>query len=250
MKEVCKRTIFAIGLLLLLTNGYGQWHLRHHYPIADYPTSPMRAVSGAIVVDCDIDSVYIECGSGVIRQNRIRLNNVEEEKMGPFCISTSEFSDSLDTWVTFLHSAENGHLQCDVRCFRSFYGTLPSFFTPDSCHCFSTHQQLSDTDTFILQVYSIVKDANVSTLQLRGKSLILDSLIGQTDKCGLFTLDIPMNQESYFGLFIDKNYICWVRILVTSDGFVPRFRTCSKIVRNTRKHQRRIMNYRKIRLDC
>lgn len=255
-KKTIGKAILMIGLLFMLANGYAQrdqWYLRHHqqyYPIADYPTAPMRAVNSSIIVDSDIDSVYIACGSGVLSKKRIRPNNVEEDKAGPFRIAINEFSDSLHRWALFLNSVENEHLQYQVRCFCSSYGTVPSLYTPDSCHCFSTHQQLADTDTCVLEVYSIVKDANVSTLRLFRKTLVLDSLIGRTDTCGLFTLDIPVNQETFFGFFLNDNYICWIRILVTKDGFIPQFINKRDCYRQTRKHPKRIRNFRKGAILC
>ena len=210
------------------------------YPIVDYPTKPLQAENCYLISNVAVDSVYLGYGSGWMCAKKVRLNNVEEEKCGPFHAVLTSMNWTEMRRELCLKDAGEGRVSCEVRTCESGESFILNKEPLDSC----CERRFRVLDTaFLIARYDVVKEVNVARLQLKGRRLRMGSVVGKTDTCGLFTMDVPLNQEVFYGFFFDNRYIYWVRVLITSNGFNPNFpKECDapECYRYTRVNWRRI----------
>ena len=227
-KYICigSKFIVLLNLLFLTCNTMSQNYLKMRFPI-HYPTADIPAIKDiTIVSDCPIDSIFWDCGCGSFKKNRIRLRNYEEEKISPFDVIFYEFSPrTLEDYV-FIKKCKEDHVNLETRCVYGYQALYTIDYSgleiQDSDYCFSRHIRMNDADdTTLTAVYHVVKDVNVVRLKLKKEHLILDSSLGLTNDCGLFYLEIPLNEEVFFGFFRSPYFIIWFRIYISTDGTKP-----------------------------
>lgn len=233
------KSIVLLNLLLLMCNVLSQNDLSRNYrrfcnkmrfPI-HYPTADIPAQQDFIIVsDCPIDSFYWDSGNGSIKRNRIRLRNHEEENNWKFFLVLCETSFRTLEHYAFIQQCKEDSVILETRC---AYYPLPGYgmdYSGKDIHdsvygyCNSRHIRMKDADdtTTLTAMYKVVRDVNVVRLKLKKEHLILDSFLGVTDECGLFFLEIPLNEEVFFGFFKSPDFIIWIRFYISTDGSKPK----------------------------
>ncbi|MCQ2279802.1 MAG: hypothetical protein MJZ49_03240 [Bacteroidales bacterium] len=162
------------------------------------------------------DSVCMDSGNGYLVKKRVHIRDLEDEKCAAFASDSDViYSESCD-WqrlsvsgnevvrVTFrcvLNDKENDWL---VVSRKDTVPPLNSGYRFGKCDNYAFGE-----DSIVRMVYHIAKEVNVYQLKLVGRKVYFDTWLGQSDDNGLFTFDVPVGEDSFYGFYLSDGYVRW-----------------------------------------
>lgn len=165
------------------------------------------------VIPFGTDSVCYDRGNATLIGKSIQPRNYEEERI------ELKFADFHILWLERCSWTRlgNGSIRMALRCWKDlFFSVEPRnnlYQLDDSTYCLPICADLYDPigeDSIYTYKFEPARNVNIYQLKVNSHEAVIDQLVGKTDNCGLITIDVPADKDSYYGFHLSGDTIYWL----------------------------------------